>query len=75
MPRFFFTARGHGREVLDYAGVEVRDIKTAHSVALETLQDLIREEGFDPEGWAFEITGEASEQILLVLPFSDALTN
>jgi hypothetical protein len=61
--------------VLDYAGVEVPDIKTARSIALETLRELIREEGFDPDGWAFEITGEAGEQILLVLPFSDALAN
>jgi hypothetical protein len=76
MPRFFFHIRTESALIVDDEGEDQKDLVSVREQALESARELMAGcvlRGKEPDGDKFEITDEAGE-VVLVLPFRDALT-
>ena len=74
MPRFFFNTRIGDDTIPDVEGEELRDADHAWKVAKAMIQDLLEDEGDNPNllTAALVVTDQKGE-IVLEFPFSEAL--
>jgi hypothetical protein len=68
MPTFFFHLNTPSQLIVDDEGMELADLAEARETAAESAKQLIAdalEEGGDVGGYAFNVTDEAGQPVLI----------
>jgi hypothetical protein len=76
MPRYFFHVRNSTGYMLDEEGEELADFEAARDAAVNAVRSIISEESkigrIDLRG-RIEVSEEEGGEVILTLPFSEAL--